>query len=50
MQLVNFFYRRGIHFKMLDLGIDTTTSTGKFMLSIFAALAEYDWLSEETLG
>jgi DNA invertase Pin-like site-specific DNA recombinase len=26
----------------LDLGIDTTMPAGKFMLSIFASLAEYD--------
>lgn len=26
----------------MDLGIDTTTPAGKFMLSIFASLAEYD--------
>ena len=40
IHLVNSFHQRGIHFKAL--GIDTTTSAGKFMLSIFASLAEYD--------
>ena len=39
---VNSFHQRGIHFKALGLGIDTTTPAGKFMLSIFASLAEYD--------
>ena len=29
-------------FKSLDLSIDTTIPAGKFMLSIFASLAEYD--------
>jgi DNA invertase Pin-like site-specific DNA recombinase len=42
IHLVNSFHQRGIHFKALDLGIDTTTPAGKFMLSIFASLAEYD--------
>lgn len=41
IHLVNSFHQRGIHFKALDLGIDTTPA-GKFMLSIFASLAEYD--------
>lgn len=42
IHLVNSFHQRGIHFKALDLGIDTTTPAGKFMLSIFASLTEYD--------
>lgn len=42
IHLVHSFHERGIHFKALDLGIDTTTQAGKFMLAIFAALAEYD--------
>ncbi|GAB3639109.1 hypothetical protein GCM10027422_47000 [Hymenobacter arcticus] len=42
IHLVNSFHQRGIHFKALDLGIDTTTPAGKFMLSIFASLADYD--------
>ena len=40
IHLVNSFHQRGIHFKAL--GIDTTTPAGKFMLSIFTSLAEYD--------
>ena len=40
--LVHSFHERDIHFKALDLGIDTTTPAGKFILAIFAALAEYD--------
>jgi DNA invertase Pin-like site-specific DNA recombinase len=42
IHLVHSFHQQGIHFKALDLGIDTTTPAGKFMLAIFAALAEYD--------
>ncbi|UPL50205.1 recombinase family protein [Hymenobacter sublimis] len=42
IHLFNSFYQRGIHFKALDLGINTTTSAGKFMFSIFASLTEYD--------
>ena len=40
IHLVNSFYQRGIRFKALDMGIDTSTSAGKFMLSIFASLVE----------
>jgi DNA invertase Pin-like site-specific DNA recombinase len=36
------FARKGIHFKALDLGVDSSTSAGKLVLQIFAALAEYD--------
>ena len=40
IHLVNSFHQRGIHFKALDLGIDTTTPAGKFKRSISASLAE----------
>ncbi|GAB3227517.1 hypothetical protein GCM10027423_64500 [Spirosoma arcticum] len=36
------FARKGIHFKALDLGVDSSTPAGKLVLQIFAALAEYD--------
>jgi len=36
------FASDGIHFKALDLGVDSTTPAGKMVLQIFAALAEYD--------
>jgi DNA invertase Pin-like site-specific DNA recombinase len=42
IHLVNSFRQRGIHFKALDLSINTTTPAGKFMLFIFASLVEYD--------
>lgn len=41
------FARKNIHFKALDLGVDSSTPAGKLtdrraVLQIFAALAEYD--------
>ncbi|MEA5402932.1 recombinase family protein [Arcicella sp. DC2W] len=42
INLVNEFSKRKVHFKALDVGIDTTTPAGKLILSIFASLAEFD--------
>jgi DNA invertase Pin-like site-specific DNA recombinase len=42
IKLVGDFSNRGIHFKALDLGVDSTTPAGKMVLQIFAALSEYD--------
>ena len=42
IQLISEFARKGIHFKALDLGVDSSTPAGKLVLQIFAALAEYD--------
>ena len=42
IHLVNEFAKRKVHFKALDVGIDTTTPAGKLILSIFASLAEFD--------
>lgn len=42
INLVNEFVKRKVHFKALDVGIDTTTPAGKLILSIFAFLAEFD--------
>ena len=42
IKLVSEFSTTGIHFKALDLGVDSTTPAGKMVLQIFAALSEYD--------
>ncbi len=42
IKLLGEFSERGIHFKALDLGVDSTTPAGKLVLQIFAALSEYD--------
>lgn len=42
INLLSDFNRQGIHFKAVDLGVDSTTTAGKLVLQIFAALAEYD--------
>ncbi|TDB57960.1 recombinase family protein [Arundinibacter roseus] len=42
ISLIGEFSKRGIIFKALDLGIDSSTPSGKLVIGIFAALAEYD--------
>ena len=42
ISLISEFNRQGIHFKALDLGVDSTTPAGRMVLGIFSALAEYD--------
>lgn len=42
ISMLSEFARKGIHFKALDLGVDSSTPGGKLVLQIFAALAEYD--------
>lgn len=42
INLLGDFARKGVHFKALDLGVDSSTPAGKLVLQIFAALAEYD--------
>lgn len=42
INLIGSFTERGIIFKALDLGIDSATPSGKLVIGIFAALAEYD--------
>ncbi len=40
--LVNSFEEQGINFRSLTNGFDTTTSGGRLVFEIFAALAEYE--------
>jgi len=42
INLVGDFSRKGIVFKALDLGIDSSTPAGKMIIGIFSSLAEYD--------
>lgn len=42
INLLGEFAQKGIHFKALDLGVDSNTPAGRMVLQIFAALAEYD--------
>jgi DNA invertase Pin-like site-specific DNA recombinase len=44
--LISQFAQRGIQFRALDLGVDSSTPAGKMVLQIFAALAEYDGAGE----
>jgi DNA invertase Pin-like site-specific DNA recombinase len=41
VELIENFNEQGVHFKALDLGLDTTTPAGKMMFTVFAALAQY---------
>uniref|UniRef100_UPI00402A8BB0 recombinase family protein n=1 Tax=Bacillus sp. DX2.2 TaxID=3073452 RepID=UPI00402A8BB0 len=42
LQLVEQLRGEGIHFAILNLGIDTRTPTGKFFLTVMAAFSELD--------
>ena len=42
LQLVEQPRERNIHFVILNLGIDTRTPTGKFLLTVMAAFSELD--------
>lgn len=42
INLIGDFASKGIIFKALDLGIDSSTPSGKLVIGIFAALTEYD--------
>jgi len=42
INLIGDFSNKGIIFKALDLGIDSSTPAGKMVIGIFAALSEYD--------
>lgn len=42
LELIENFEKREIHLVILNLGIDTRTSSGKFILTVMAAFAELD--------
>lgn len=42
IHLVSEFTQRGVTFKALDIGIDTSTPAGNMIVGIFASLAQYD--------
>lgn len=42
ISLISEFNLQGIHFKALDLGVDSATPAGRMVLGIFSTLAEYD--------
>ena len=52
VELVAGLHTRGIGFKVLTGGIDTTSSTGRLVFGIFATLAEFerDLIQERTLA
>lgn len=43
MQLIEQLHKDGIYFKVLNMDLDTETGMGKFVLHIFAAIAELEW-------
>lgn len=42
LQIVEGLKRKGVELRILDLGIDTATATGKMMLTIIGAIAEFE--------
>lgn len=42
LKLIEDFKKRKIHFKSLDLGVDTTTPAGELVMNVFAALAQFE--------
>jgi DNA invertase Pin-like site-specific DNA recombinase len=42
IQLVEEFNRRGVHFRALDLGIDSRTPAGKMIFGVFASFNQYE--------
>lgn len=42
IQLVEEFNWRGVHFRALDLGIDSRTPTGKMIISVFSSFNQYE--------
>ena len=42
MQLVEAFNQRGVHFRALDLGIDSRTPAGKMIIGVFSSFNQYE--------
>lgn len=42
LKLIEDFKGQKIHFKSLDLGVDTTTPAGELVMNVFAALAQFE--------
>jgi DNA invertase Pin-like site-specific DNA recombinase len=42
IQLVEEFNRRRVHFRALDLGIDSRTSAGKMIIRVFSSFNQYE--------
>lgn len=42
LQFVEHLREKGVHFAVLNLGIDTRTPTGKFFLTVMSAFSELD--------
>lgn len=42
LQFVEHLHEKGVHFAVLNLGIDTRTPTGKFFLAVMSVFSELD--------
>ncbi|OUB93538.1 resolvase [Bacillus thuringiensis serovar medellin] len=42
LQFIEHLHKKGVHFAVLNLGIDTRTPTGKFFLTVMSAFSELD--------
>lgn len=42
LEIVDMFNRKGVAFKVLNINLDTTTATGKLMLTMLAAIGEFE--------
>ena len=42
IQLVEEFNQRGVHFRALDLGIDSRTPAGKMIIGVFSSFNQYE--------
>jgi DNA invertase Pin-like site-specific DNA recombinase len=42
IQLLEEFNRRGVHFRALDLGIDSRTPAGKLIIGVFSSFNQYE--------